>query len=221
MIITAKSEPSEDYFLIIEKAGLRAVELFLSGIILKDVKRLIKLCKRFGFRYAVHAPNDNSDFSRLAELVSAIGAGVVVFHNIYWDNEWEKIAKIFSGVNAKLCIENTCSVHEPLKFMRKFGMGRCLDLEHLQLECCGIFEEEFARAIKQASHIHLTGYKYGSSLWHTHIHQSPGHSLYFLNLLRDCGYTGLVVSEAKISLQTYDEFAKLNNFYKKWAGSVK
>lgn len=51
---------------------------------------------------------------------------------------------------------------------------------------------------------------------YTHIHHSPEHSGYFLNLIKEAGYTGLVVSEAKTSLQTYDEFKKLNDFYKLW-----
>jgi len=86
--------------------------------------------------------------------------------------------------------------------MRRLGFGRCLDLEHLQLECGGIFEEEFVRPLKQASHVHLTGYIYGSHLWHTHIHHSPQQSLYILNLLKKVRYSGFVVSEARLSFQT-------------------
>ena len=95
-------------------------------------------------------------------------------------------------------------------------MGRCLDMEHLQIECAGVYEEEFIPVIKQASHIHLTGYASGTGLWHTHIHHSPEHGLYMLNLLKKTGYSGFVVSEAKKSLQTYAEFEKLNDFYRKW-----
>ena len=70
--------------------------------------------------------------------------------------------------------------------------------------------------MKSASHIHMTGYIFGSELWHTHIHHSPKHSLYLLELLRKSGYSGFVVSEARTSFQTYQEFRELNKFYQDW-----
>ena len=84
------------------------------------------------------------------------------------------------------------------------------------MECAGLHEEEFIPVIKQASHIHLTGYIYGSQLCHTHIHHSPEHNLQLLNLLKKAGYSGFVVSEAKNSLQKYSEFKRLNEFYQEW-----
>jgi hypothetical protein len=216
IIIAAKCAPEQKILEDIKKAALPAVELYLSQQIIADLSRIIKLCKKFPFRYAVHAPNDGSDTGRLSELVMAIGAEVVIFHNIYWEDEWESIIAAFRKAKVKLCLENTFSVHEPLKFMRRYGLSRCLDLEHLQLECAGVYEEEFVRVIKQAQHIHLTGYIYGSGLWHTHLHHSPEHSLYFLNLVKKCGYSGFVVSEAKLSLQTYVEFKKLHDFFSRW-----
>ena len=84
------------------------------------------------------------------------------------------------------------------------------------MESAGVYEEVFIPTIKQASHIHLTGYTYGSQLWHTHIHHSPEHNLYILDMLKKTGYSGFVVSEAKCSLQTYEEFKKLFDFYKRW-----
>lgn len=216
IIIAAKCKPKENLFIDIKRAGLEAVELYLSEEVLTNVKRIIELCGRFPFKYAIHAPNDSCNLHKLAELTQAISPKAVVFHNIYWEDEWKLIVKNFKNIQARLCIENTYSIHEPLKFMRRYGMGRCLDLEHLQMECCGIYEEEFIKLIKQTSHIHLTGYIYGSRLWHTHIHHSPRHNLYLLDLLKRAGYSGFVVSEAKVSLQAYAEFRKLSNFYRRW-----
>lgn len=174
------------------------------------------MCRNFPFKYAVHAPNDYFNPDKLAELVDYIQAGIVVFHNIYWEDEWEKIVKSFDGVRAKLCIENTYSVHEPVKFIRRYGLFRCLDLEHLQMECSGFFEEEFLKVMKEASHVHLTGYTYGSELWHTHIHQTPTIALKMLNLLKKAQYRGFVVSEARTNLQTYKELKKLKEFFQTW-----
>lgn len=216
IIIAAKCAPQKSILNDVKKAGLEAVELYFSRELLNDSHKIIELCKSFSFGYAVHAPNDGHAPLKLPEVVKAIGAKIVVFHNVYWEDEWERIIKIFKNVKTKLCIENVYSIHEPLKFMRRYGMSRCLDLEHLQMECAGVYEEEFIPFIRQSSHIHLTGYVFGSNLWHTHIHYSPEHSIYLLNLLKKAGYSGFVVSEAKSSLQTYKEFKKLNDFCKRW-----
>lgn len=205
----------------ITRAGLEAVELYLSKDIMADAKDIIDLCKAFPLKYSLHAPNDDYEPLKLAELAQGVNAEVIVFHNIFWESEWENVARIFNDIRVKLCIENVSNIHEPLKFMRRYGMGRCLDLEHLQMECCGFYEEEFVKIMREASHIHLTGYTFGSELWHTHIHQSPEHNLHILGLLAKIGYSGFVVSEAKLSLQTYDDFKKLNDFCKTWRSQVK
>lgn len=216
IIFAAKCAPEKGIFFDIRKAGLKAVELYLSKALLDGLFDIIRLCKDFSFRYALHAPNDCYNPGRLAKVAESINAEIVVFHNIYYENEWEAIIKVFKDIKTKLCIENTYSVHEPLKFIRKYGLYRCLDLEHLQMECCGVYEEEFMNVIKQASHIHLTGYKFGSELWHTPIQYSPKHNLYMLDLLRKVKYSGFVVSESRISFQTFKEFKKLNDFYEIW-----
>ncbi len=214
--IAAKCTQDEEILVNIEKADIPAVELYTNLNYLQKLRFVKETCRKFPFRYAVHAPNDGNEPELLAELVDGVKAEILVFHDIFWDNEWEHIAAIFRGIKAKICIENTHSVHEPLKLMRRFGMKRCLDLEHLQMQCAGVFEEEFMPVIRNAAHIHLTGYFYGSDLWHTHLHHSPEHSVYFLNLLKEAGYTGLVVSEARTSFQTYEEFKRLKDFYNAW-----
>lgn len=214
--IAAKCAPEEAILINIEKAGLNAVELYVNHKWLQNINKIKKNCQKFPFRYAVHAPNDGFEPDLLAELVDDIKAEVVVFHDIYWEDEWEYIIKTFKYVNTKLCIENLNSLHGGLKLMRRFGLKRCLDIEHLQRECAGVFEEEFIPIMSQSSHVHLTGYLYGSNLWHSHIHHSPEHSIYLLDLLKNAGYSGFVVSEAKASYQTLPEFKMLNKFYQKW-----
>lgn len=87
------------------------------------------------------------------------------------------------------------------------------------MEVNGIFEEPFFDLIKESSHIHMTGYVFGSKLWHTPIHHAPEQGIYFLNLLEKAGYTGFVVSEAKESYQTRNEFKALYDFFKNWKDS--
>lgn len=216
IILAAKCAPEEKIFSDIEKAGIRAIELYLSSKVIKQVERVIKLCKKFSFNFALHAPDDCLLSDSLLYLAGAIKAKVIVFHNIYWDDEWKEIIRCFKNAEAKLCVENTQGVHEPVKFMRRYNLGRCLDLEHLQMQCAGVFEEEFIKVIRQSSHIHLTGYVFGSKLWHTHIHHSPKHSLYMLNLLKKACYCGFLVSESRISLQNYKEFKELREFFHRW-----
>lgn len=214
--LAAKCAVDEKILADIAEAGINAVELYTNPGSLSNLKEAKQICKKFPFRYAVHAPNDGFEIKLLAELVDAIKAEIIVFHNIYWRDEWEEIIEIFKGIKTRVCVENTYGALEPLKVMRRYGLGLCLDLEHLQMECSGIFEEAFIPFIKKASHIHLTGYIYGSQLWHTHIHQSPQQGIYWLDLLKNVGYFGLIVSEAKPSLQTLLEFKKFNAFEQKW-----
>lgn len=216
MIIAAKCAPKENTLSDISKAGLGAVELYLSKTFLKDVPSIVRMCGNFPLRYAIHAPNDVFAMEQLAELSVGISAEVMVFHNIYWEDEWNGIAERFKDLPARLCVENTYSAHEPVKFMRRYGMGRCLDLEHLQMECCGLYEEVFVEIMREASHVHLTGYTYGSELWHTHIHYSPEHGANMLDLLKKADYRGFVVSEARASQHTYADFRKLQKFYENW-----
>jgi sugar phosphate isomerase/epimerase len=214
MILAAKSAPDTRILSMIQKAGINAVELHLSPGDLRNIRLTKKTCAYFDFQYAVHSPNSEFEPLRLAELVDAIGAKIVVFHDIYWEDEWAKIARAFKKVDARLCVENTHSVHEPVKLMRRFGVSRCVDVEHLQMECGGVYAEEFIKVFKQASHIHLTGYKFGGTKWHTHIHHSPRHGKYLMKLLEKAGYSGFVVSEARVGFQAYREFNNLAKFWK-------
>jgi sugar phosphate isomerase/epimerase len=216
LTLAAKCAPREEIFSDIEKAGIGAVEIYLSGEILKGLPEAVELCARYPFRYALHAPNDAHEPERLAEFAHAVGAEVIVFHNVYFEDEWEHILGVMGPLEARLCVENVSSILEPLKFMRRFGLGMCLDLEHLQIECAGVYEEVFIEIIGQASHVHLTGYAYGSSMWHTHIHHSPEHGAYLLALLMRAGYSGWVVSEARPSLQNHGEFLGLKDFMETW-----
>lgn len=214
--IAAKCAPDRTFLSAIQSAGLSAVELFLNSHWLTKLPEIIPLCRDFQFRYAVHAPIDTFRPDALAEFSAAIGAEIVVFHDIYWDEEWDFIIRSFAGSQVKLCMENVATIHTPVKFMRRFNMGSCLDLEHLQLEVGGVFEEEFLRVMKSASHVHMTGYHFGSRLWHTHIHHSPDHCIHLLNLLKKAMYNGLVVSEARVCYQSRDEFCTLAAFAKEW-----
>jgi len=220
IIIAGKCTPDERLLSYAHEAGLTAVELYTTAETLEDMENVAKICGKFPLRYAIHAPNAGCDPKRLAEFTEAIGAEIVVTHDIYWEDEWMEIVSLFKNIKARLCVENTYSIHEPAKFMRRFGLGRCLDLEHLQMECAGIFEEEFVRFIKQAEHIHLTGYSSGTDLWHSHIHHSPEHGRYFLDLIHRSGYSGFIVSEARSAYQTVNEFRALNDFFNKWQRSM-
>ncbi|MEI8175563.1 MAG: hypothetical protein WCG78_01715 [Candidatus Omnitrophota bacterium] len=216
MLLAVKSAPDKKIFASANKAKIPGLELFLSRAILSDTRSIRSLCGDFPFRYAVHAPNDSYDPPRLAGLVKAIGARVVTFHNIFWEDEWPPIVRAFKGIDAKLCIENTFGAHDAVKFIRRYGFGATLDLEHLEMECGGVYEDEFLTVMRKASHIHMTGYTARSPRWHTHIHHAPAHSRYLLDLLRSSGYAGLVVSESRVSLQTFEEFRKVHDFFERW-----
>lgn len=216
MVVAAKCAPVEEILVNVEKAGITAAELYTNIKWLHDIDKVKRVCKKFPFRYAIHAPLDGYEPDLLAEMAVDLKAEVVVFHDIYWDNEWEYIYNVFKNMNIKVCVENITTVLEPLKFIRRFGFKRCLDIEHLQMECAGVMEGELLPIIQQVAHIHLSGYFFGSNLWHTPIHYSPQHNIGFMNLIKSAGYTGFIVSEAKTALQTLSEFENLNKFFQKW-----
>ncbi len=213
----AKCAPEAALLSAVQRSGLSAVELFLNAHWLDRVPEIVELGRRFPLRYALHAPADTFRPRELAELASGLQAEIVVFHDILWEDEWEVVRNVFAASSARVCVENIATLHEPLKFMRRFGMGCCLDLEHLQLEVGGVFEEEFLRVMKTAWHVHLTGYSSGTDSWHTHIHHAPAHSTGLLNLLKKADYTGMVVSEARVCYQTLEEFSNLAAFTRDWA----
>ena len=215
-MLAAKCAPDEKILNDINKAGIEAVELYSSKKILQNLDEIIKICRKFSFKYAIHAPNDGYNPEILSQFVKEINASVVVYHDILWEDEWKQLIEIFSKIDAKIHIENLGSISDPSKFIRRYGLGRCLDLEHMQFEVGGVFEEEFISVIKESSHIHLTGYIAGSDLWHTHINRSKKHGMYMFDLLKKANYSGMVVSEARKSFQKYEDFKKLNNFYRMW-----
>ena len=152
---------------------MRAVELYTNNSWLQNIDDVINTCAKYSLQYAIHAPSKGYEPEGLFILAEQIGAKIIVFHSIYWDDEWEYIVKRFKTLPCKLCIENTYGAVEPIKYMRRFGIGRCLDLEHLILEGNGIFEEPFFDLMKESSHIHMTGYTLGGKFWHTPLHYAP------------------------------------------------
>lgn len=57
MIIAAKCAPEKEMLNDVGKVGLKAVELYLSDEMLKDITTIVKSCKLFPLRFAIHAPN--------------------------------------------------------------------------------------------------------------------------------------------------------------------
>ena len=215
-IIAAKCAPDERILSNIHKAKLKGVELYLNKEWLKQKSLIIRNCLKFPLRYALHAPTDTFCPDDIVELAAELNAEIIVFHDIFWEDEWAKIVEVFQDTQIKICVENIATNVDIIKIVRRFGVNLCLDLEHLQMECGGFYEEASIPIIQQAKHIHMSGYFYSSELWHTHLHYTPKHSHYLLDLIRSTGYQGMIVSEAKSLLQTFEEFQKLNHFFNKW-----
>ncbi len=211
-----KCAPDELLLEKIAETGFPAVELYLDNARLRKVDQIVRLCQKYPFRYAVHAPVEGYEPDLIKILAEQLKPEVIVFHDIYWENEWSYLVEILKPVGCKLCLENMVSAVDTFKYLRRFGLGLCLDFEHLILEVNGIFEEAFSNTIKLAKHTHMSGYAWGSGLWHTHIHHSPEQGIFLLNLLRKANYSGMVVSEARVSFQTPEEIKLLYKFFRDW-----
>jgi hypothetical protein len=213
LILAAKSAPDREILSAIKESGIEAVEIFLSKSILDRLDENIILCNEFSFKYAIHAPNDCFMPYELLCFAESVGAEIVVHHDILWDDEWIELINLFRHKNIKLCVENIKTTFDWTKFKRRYDLGVCLDLEHLIFEVGGIFKEEFERIIQFADHIHMTGYIAGSDKWHSHIHHSKDQSRMFLDMVKQTGFSGLIVSEARVSYQTIEEFKSLRYFF--------
>jgi len=214
--LAAKCAPEASILDSVVEAGISAVELYTNSAWLEKIDSIVRTCEDYPLRYAVHAPPEGYEPDRITDLSERLGAEVCVFHNIYWEDEWEYITKNFKRLKCKVCVENMASAIEQNKYMRRFGVGRCLDLEHLIMEVNGIFDGPFLNIIRNSIHVHMTGYTLGVDDWHTHIHEYPEQSIRLLNLLREGGYSGFVVSEARESGQTLEKFRELRNFFEDW-----
>lgn len=214
--IAAKCAPDRRYLELSANAGIQAVELYTSSQILSMLDRAITACRDFSFSYAVHAPTEGYQPEALAAFVQAVKAKVVVFHNIYWEDEWEHIHQVFRDLPVRLCIENMSDIHEAERYIRRFGMSRCLDFEHYEMQHGGMPESGLAALIRQTAHVHMTGYTTGSNRWHTHIHYAEERNMRLLEILAKNNYQGFVVSEANLSQQSLEEFQTLAKFAEKW-----
>lgn len=214
--IAAKCAPDEKILSDVQKAGLGAVELYLSRDMLRAPDAVLRAARKFDLTYAVHAPTDDVEPEALKYLVQELHSRIVVFHDILWEDEWPALVETFKGVDTRLCVENITGVHEATKFIRRYGFGRCLDLEHVQFQIIGLFSDEVAGIISTAAHIHVSGYTVGSDRWHTHVHHAPEHGVRLFDLIAGAGYTGMVVSEARVAYQRLEEFVKLKEFYDAW-----
>ena len=218
--IIPKCAPDKKLLSLVADAGFAGVELYTNRHIIAAGDRVIKLCRNFKLRYAVHGPNDDCRVEDLVNFIRKFRPEVLILHNLYWDDEWEYLYKKTKGLPTKVCLENTFSITEPVRFMRRYGFRMCTDLEHLQVEAAGLFGEVFLDILKQAGHVHITGYRYGKTEWHTPAYFNPGHTLKLFRLIKNSGYSGLLVSEAGVKYQTKEGFEQLKRFSEKINNSL-
>ena len=125
MIFAAKCAPEAHILSAVHKSGLQGVEIYLNGHWLDRVRDIIELSRNFPLRYALHAPADAFRQQELAELSAGLKAEVVVFHDIYWEDEWKIFIDSFQKNPAKLCIENVATIGKEHPVTdKKFSNGK-------------------------------------------------------------------------------------------------
>lgn len=210
--LAAKSVPTHNTFSILEYVGIKAVEIYIDEIQLSR-SDIIDICHDFNFDYAVHAPNDIYAPEKTFNLAKSIKAKLVVTHDIYWEDEWPEIIQHSTESDIPLVIENVDGTFTFQKILRRYNLNRCLDFEHLIYQMGGFTPNIFANIIADTVHVHLTGYEHGNGKHHTHFHEAAKQSMEILRFLTNCGYNGMVVSEALPEYQTREKFQKLVDFY--------
>jgi hypothetical protein len=214
--LAIKCAPKEEIFDIAQRCGIGHIELYTSDSLLTETEKIIDLCNSYPFIYLIHAPTQGYQPSEVAHLSYSLNAPVTVFHNIYLEREWQQIADIFSNIDTTVCIENLANAMDAVAYMRIHGFRRCLDFEHLIIETNGIVEEFLPALIRQACHVHLTGYTFGSNKWHTPIHHAKEQSRFILDYLKKEQYSGVVTSEAAVCYQTEQEISRVIDFFNSW-----
>jgi len=210
--LAAKSAPTHDTFSILEDVGIKAVEVYTDEIQLSR-SEIIDICHDFNFDYVVHAPNDIYAPEKIFNLAKSIKAKLVVTHDIYWEDEWPEIMQHSTESGIPLVIENVDGAFTFQKVLRRYNLKRCLDFEHIIYQMGGFAPDVLSNVITDTVHVHLTGYEHGNGKHHTHFYESAKQSMEILRLLNDCGYNGMVVSEALPEYQTRERFQKLVEFY--------
>jgi len=138
--LAAKCLPNPKILKRIESAKINAVELYTNAECLKKVD-IVSICNDFPLSYVVHAPNDIVAPKETFKLAQAIGANVVVTHDIYWEDEWPEVVKIALNTGISLAIENIDGLFTFEKVLLRYGVKRCLDFEHAIFLMRGFYPE--------------------------------------------------------------------------------
>lgn len=210
--LAAKSVPTYDIFSILESVGIKAVEVYTDTIQLNRAD-IIDVCSDFNFDYVIHAPNDIYAPEKTFNLAKSIKAKLVVTHDIYWEDEWPELIKYSTDSGIPIAIENVDGTSTFQKIMRRYHLKRCLDFEHIIYQMGGFASNVLKNVLPETVHIHLTGYEHGNGKHHTHFFEAIEQSTNILSFLKNCGYNGMVVSEALPEYQTREQFQKLFDFF--------
>lgn len=213
--LAAKSVPTYDIFSILEDVGIKAVEIYTDAIQLNR-EDIIDVCGDYDFNYVVHAPNDIYAPEKTFNFAGSIKAKLVVTHNIYWEDEWPEIIKNSIDSGIPIVIENVDGTSTFQNILRRYHLKRCLDFEHLIYQMGGFAPNVFANIIADTMHVHMTGYEHGNGKHHTHFYEAAKQSMEILTFLMNCGYNGMVVSEALPEYQTKEKFQELFNFFSRF-----
>lgn len=210
--LAAKSVPTYDIFSILEDVGIKAVEVYTDTFQLNRAD-IIDVCHDFNFDYVIHAPNDIYAPMKTFNLAKSIKAKLVVTHDIYWEDEWPEIIQYSTDSGIPIVIENVDGAFTFQKILRRYQLKRCLDFEHIIYQMGGFSPDVLSITINDTVHAHMTGYEHGNGKHHTHFFEAAKQSIEIIKLLVNCGYNGMVVSEALPEYQTREQFQKLVDFY--------
>lgn len=106
LIIAAKCPPDESILSDIHRAEIKAVEIYLNKKWIEQISKIISNCKKFPLLYSLHAPTDMFCPNEIAQVAKELDAKNVVFHDIFWEDEWRKIMEVFTDAHLKICVEN-------------------------------------------------------------------------------------------------------------------
>jgi sugar phosphate isomerase/epimerase len=209
-------------------AGFRSAEVYLNADMVKDWKNSVQALKTRPLQYVLHFPNKGplgpGKLKKAAKLYRALDGHTMVIHPGMKTEYGDRLLNRHPGIC--LAVENGKLRYDQFHEWADEYDDLTLDVEHLwkySLEdapledLCGELRAFLWRFGSKLRHVHLPGYRPGSSE-HRPTYRSPAMARSILDILVTAGFTGMVVSEARESLRSPDQLAADFKFYRQWAG---
>ncbi len=209
--LATKFLPRPEAFALAHRAGYAYAELWLDEDVLARWQSVADLAAAFPLEYALHFPNRASDgteaLDQTVQLYRALDCHSLVMHQPMFDRFGPRLAE--RDPDVRIAIENHVLAPQQLERWAQNSPGLTLDFEHLWkftlreaplAEFLATARDLVTRHAERLRHVHLPGYLPGYAE-HRPMHCAREMVLPIFDLLAECRFRGLIVSEVDTAFQ--------------------